>query len=114
MKTGDIVLIPFPFAEFTQRKIRPTAVVCETKDSYRDLVLCAISSVLPASLTPNELILKQDNENGLRKDSVLKVDRIVTAKKQDVIAKNGILDPKDLARFKDKFVELIGESESDQ
>jgi hypothetical protein len=33
MKTGDIVLIPFPFTDFTNRKVRPAAVVCETKDA---------------------------------------------------------------------------------
>lgn len=56
MKTGEIVLIPFPFAEFTERKVRPAAVVCETKDVYKDLVLCAISSVVPLKLTKNELV----------------------------------------------------------
>ncbi len=43
MKTGDIVLLPFPFAELTNTKVRPTVVVCETKDKYKDLVVCAIS-----------------------------------------------------------------------
>ncbi|CAN5745601.1 hypothetical protein BH20ACI4_BH20ACI4_09690 [soil metagenome] len=38
MKTGDTVLIPFPFAELTNKKIRPAAVVCETNDVYKDLV----------------------------------------------------------------------------
>ncbi|MEJ7700646.1 MAG: hypothetical protein WKF71_13510 [Pyrinomonadaceae bacterium] len=40
MKTGDIILIPFPFAELTNKKVRPAVVVCETKDVYKDLVLC--------------------------------------------------------------------------
>ena len=56
MKTGDIVLIPFPFAELTNRKVRPAVVVCETKDVFKDLVLCAISSVVQPSLSNNELL----------------------------------------------------------
>ena len=107
MKTGDIVLIPFPFAELTNKKVRPAAVVCETKDAYKDLVLCAISSVVPTKLTENEMLLSVDKEKGLRKDSVLKVDRIVTAKEQDVIAKIGRLNPSDLKEFKEKFKNLI-------
>ena len=107
MNTGDIVLIPFPFAELTNRKVRPAAVVCETKDAYKDLVLCAISSVVPLSLTENEMLLSVDIENGLRKDSVLKVDRIVTAKEQDVIAKIGKLNNSDLETFKQTFKNLI-------
>jgi mRNA interferase MazF len=107
MKTGDIVLIPFPFAELTNRKVRPAAVVCETKDVYKDLVLCAISSVASTDLTDNEMILRVDGENGLRKHSVLKIDRIVTAKAQDVLAKIGNLSENDLKLFKEKFKNLI-------
>jgi mRNA interferase MazF len=107
MNTGEIVLIPFPFAEFTQRKVRPAVVVCETKDAYRDLVLCAISSVLPDNPSENEILLKTDDENGLRKESVLKVDRIVTAKNQDVIATIGKLGDTDLIQLKEKFRNLI-------
>lgn len=109
MKTGDIVLIPFPFAELTNKKVRPAAVVCETKDVYKDLVLCAISSVVTSDLTENEMLLRSDEENGLRKDSVLKVDRIVTAKRQDIIAKIGKLSGSDLKAFKEKFSGLINE-----
>ncbi len=32
MKTGDIVIIPFPFAELTNIKARPAVVIAETKD----------------------------------------------------------------------------------
>lgn len=107
MKTGDIVLIPFPFAEFTNRKVRPAVVVCETQDAYKDLVLCAISSVVPPKLTENEILLRAGKENGLRKDSIIKVDRIVTAKEQDVIARIGKLNNSDLQKFKDRFRRLV-------
>jgi mRNA interferase MazF len=107
MKTGDIVLIPFPFAELTNKKVRPAAIVCETRDSYKDLVLCAISSVVSSNLTGNEILLLSNRENGLRKDSVLKVDRIVTAKRQEIIAKIGKLGDPDLNSFKAKFKGLI-------
>ena len=107
MKTGDIVLIPFPFTDFTNRKVRPAVVVCETKDNYKDLVLCAISSVIPVKLTENEILLSVDKENGLRKDSVLKLDIIVTAKEQDIIAQIGKLNATDLQRFKEKFRNLV-------
>ena len=107
MKTGEIVLIPFPFAEFTQRKVRPAVVVCETKDAFRDIVLCAISSVVSDQISENEIILRVDDINGLRKDSVLKVDRIATAKNQDVIARIGKLGNDDLSKFRKAFVNLI-------
>jgi mRNA interferase MazF len=107
MKTGDIILIPFPFAVLTNKKVRPAVVVCETKDVYKDLVLCAISSVVPSKLSENEILLVRDNRNELRKNSVLKIDRIVTAKAQDVIARIGELSESDSEKFKQKFKRLI-------
>lgn len=104
MNTGNIVLIPFPFAEGTTKKVRPAVVVCQTKDKYQDLVICAISSVVPTSLSENEILLQPSNSNGLRTTSVLKIDRIVTAKRQDVIAQLGV---KELADFKAIFKNLV-------
>lgn len=107
MKTGEIVLIPFPFAELTNKKVRPAIVVCQMKDVYRDLVLCAISSVVPKKLSANEMLLKKDKTNNLRVNSVAKIDRIVTAKRADVIADLGELSEKDLNTFKEKFKDLV-------
>lgn len=41
MKTGDIILIPFPFAEITHVKVRPAVVIAITKDKYKDVVVSA-------------------------------------------------------------------------
>ncbi len=107
MKTGEIVLIPFPFAELTNKKVRPAVVICETKDVYQDIVVCAVSSVVPNNLTENEMLLKKDAANNLRVDSVIKINRIVTAKRNDVIAKLGNLNETDLESFREKFRNLL-------
>ncbi len=107
MKTGDIILIPFPFAELTNIKVRPAIVICETKDFYKDIVICVISSVIPKKLTTNEMLLKKDKSNNLRINSVAKIDRIVTAKRADIIATLGKLNRIDLEIFKEKFRNLI-------
>jgi mRNA interferase MazF len=107
MKTGDIVLIPFPFSEITNVKIRPAALVCLTKDSYKDLVLCAISSTLKLPLKDNDMMLIPDDVNQLKTSSTLKVDRIFTAKREQVVAKIGSLNYDDLTQFKDIFRALI-------
>ena len=107
MNTGDIVLIPFPFTNFINRKLRPAVVVCETQDTYKDVVLCAISSVVPTTLSKNEISLNPDKSTGLRKNSVLKTDRIVTAQSQDIISILGKLSVQDLQNFKIKFKHLV-------
>ncbi len=78
MKPGSIVLIPFPFAELTNIKVRPALVITETKDKFKDLILCAISSVIPANAGNFEIILQPSSTNKLRVPSVIKIDRIVT------------------------------------
>lgn len=103
MKIGEIILIPFPFAELNNKKVRPAVIVCETKDKYKDLVVCSISSVVPTILGANEIRLQPDQINKLRAVSVIKVDRIVTVKQHDVIAKIGKLNTDSLAAFKEKF-----------
>ena len=107
MKTGEIILLPFPFAELTNKKVRPAVVICETKDKYRDLVVCAIISVVPTVFGKNEILLQPDQINKLRAESVIKVERIVTIKNRDVIAQIGKLDTDSLASFKEKFIGLV-------
>ena len=91
MRTGDIVLIPFPFSELTQVKLRPAVVITETADKYKDLVVSAISSQVPVAISDAEIIIKPDSLNGLRSVSVIKVDRIFTLKSEKVIARIGRL-----------------------
>lgn len=85
MKTGDIVLVPFPFSELINVKVRPAVIISTTKDKYEDLIVSAISSVIPDSISPNEIILELNSINNLRIKSIIKVDRIVTIKKESVI-----------------------------
>lgn len=107
MKTGDIVLIPFPFAELTSVKVRPAVVICETKDKYKDIVVSAISSIVPKVLPENEILIRPGKENKLKAVSVIKVDRIVTVKRDDIIAEIGKLETKQVALFKTKFKNLV-------
>lgn len=107
MKIGDIILIPFPFAEQTNRKVRPAVVITETADKYKDLVVSAISSVVPNTISHREIILMSDKTNNLRSDSVIKVDRIVTLKREDKIANLGKLSLKELSEFKKILSEII-------
>ncbi len=107
MKTGDIILIPFPFAELINIKIRPAIVICQTKDSYKDLVVCSISSVVPNIIGQNELLLQTDKSNNLRVTSVAKIDRIVTVKQNSIINQLGKLNTKNLGEFCDIFRNLI-------
>ncbi len=107
MKPGDIILVPFPFAELSNRKVRPCVFVCETKDKYRDVVVSAISSVVPKELNENEILVEADFINNLRITSIIKVDRIVTVKKADIFARIGELSERQLNELITKFKNLV-------
>jgi mRNA interferase MazF len=93
LKPGDIILIDFPFTIPHQSKVRPAVVITETKDKYGDVVVCAISSVFPAKLGKREVAINSNHsdfkQTGLRVDSIIKIDRIATLRKVDIITKIG-------------------------
>ncbi len=93
MSPGDIILINFPFTVPSVSKVRPAVIITITDDRFHDLVVCAISSIIPDSLTKREIPIRTtDNEfsqTGLRVDSVVKVDRIATLRRSDVITTIG-------------------------
>lgn len=107
MKTGNIILVPFPFSELTNIKVRPAVVISTTKDKYEDVIVSAISSVIPDSISANEIIIESNSVNNLWVNSVLKVDRIVTIKKESVIAMIGNLSEYELNLFKSVFKDLV-------
>ncbi|MCA1759002.1 MAG: type II toxin-antitoxin system PemK/MazF family toxin [Bacteroidales bacterium] len=100
MNIGDIVLIPFPYSELSQIKVRPAVVITETKDKYKDLVVSAISSVIPSKISEREFIIPTSAKNNLRVKSVVKADRIVTLKRERVITVMGQLTDNELNKFK--------------
>ncbi len=107
IQTGDIVLIPFPFTDLSNVKVRPAVVVTLTKNTHQDAVVCAASSVIPTTLSDNEFIVSSGGTNQLRAISVIKVDRIVTLKQQNIIAQLGNLNATELQVFKEKFKALV-------
>lgn len=107
MKTGDIVLVPFPYVELATAKVRPAVVVTLTNDKYEDVVVSAVSSVVPNKPGKTEIVLTANRINKLRTQSVIKVDRIVTLKRSTVITLLGKLSPTELQRFKAIFRGLV-------
>jgi mRNA interferase MazF len=107
MNTGKVILIPFPFAELTDIKVRPAVVIAKTRDKYEDLILCAVSSIVPNQLSSAEMMLPPDSHNKLRVPSVIKIDRLITLKKESVIAELGALTAGQTDQFKAKFKQLV-------
>lgn len=70
---GDIILVPFPFAELTASKARPAVVISGRKflTAERKIIVAAITSNVQAHTGPTNLRLTQWRECGLLKPSVI-------------------------------------------
>jgi mRNA interferase MazF len=79
---GDVVLVPFPFADLTGHKVRP-AVIVSVDPQGPELILAFITSVLTnrSSRGAEVELLRPDPEfrvTGLKSDSLLRLDKLVT------------------------------------
>lgn len=85
----DVVVVPFPFSDLTNAKIRPALVLAEL--TKNDLILCLITSQA-ANDNYTTLIENNDFETGsLSKTSYAKSNRGFTANEQLIAYKAGKL-----------------------
>lgn len=81
LKKGDVVLVPFPFTDLSQTKLRP-AIVLWVAQAGNDITVCFVSSQNVDRLTPEEFLLDASDldfaDTGLRIASKVRVARIVT------------------------------------
>jgi len=82
MKKGNLVLIQFPFTDFTTLKRRPALILSANNESRKDVIVAFISSILPQNFLETDLLLsvtqKSFAETGLHRSSVVKLDKIMT------------------------------------
>jgi mRNA interferase MazF len=79
---GDVLLIPFPFTDFSTLKQRPCIVLSssEFNRTHQDVIVAAITSHLPATPANDEYRLSPSEQRscGLPKGSMVKLGKIVT------------------------------------
>ena len=103
MTKGDIVLITFPFTDLSGSKLRPSLVLTTEKS---DVTVSFITSNLK-EVSAGDLVLKAAWYNGLRKDSLLKLNKIVTFDIDLVIVKIGRLNKSELKEVDKKLIEVF-------
>lgn len=96
LSKGDIVLVPFPFTDLTQTKLRP-AVVLWVDPNGSDVTLCFISSQNVASVASGEFVIGPSDAEfagtKLKVTSKVRVTRIVTLERQLIRRRLGKLGP---------------------
>jgi len=110
-KQGDIILIPFPFTNLSTLKQRPAFVI--SSDSYNkthaDIIICAITSHVPSQIEPFDYKMTPDDilHASLPKESLIKLDKIVTIDKRLVRKKLGTLPLVTIQELLKRFDHII-------
>jgi mRNA interferase MazF len=95
MLKNTIVLVPFPFDDFSVSKVRPALCLTSEIGKYNHVIIAFISSKIPDDLIDSDLIVKKQSENtpgtGLSVDSVIRLHKIVTIPKSLIKRKLGTI-----------------------
>lgn len=82
MTKHKIVLIPFPFDDLTQSKVRPAVCLTDPVGPHRHVIVAFITSRVPSTLLASDLLLESKRQDfavtGLRTTSVLRLHRLMT------------------------------------
>ncbi|MDP3953402.1 MAG: type II toxin-antitoxin system PemK/MazF family toxin [bacterium] len=105
MRKGHIVLIPFPFTDLSGKKVRPALVLYA--GGGEDCVVAFITSAKASGGTYG-VKAQADSKNGLKVDSIIRVDKIATLQKKIVIGELGTLDTHVLASVHSSLKKLFG------
>ena len=88
MKKGDIVLLPFPFTDLSVMKNRPAVVLVQNDF---DVTVAFITTQLHYKKT-TDVVISDFKESGLKKESLIRVNKIATIDRSIVLGKLGELE----------------------
>ncbi|MFN2457110.1 MAG: type II toxin-antitoxin system PemK/MazF family toxin [Chitinophagaceae bacterium] len=88
MQKGDIVLVKFSFTDLSGNNLRP-AIVLAT--SHSDLTVCFITTQLQWQ-EATDITIQHNSQNGIKKQSFIKVSKTATLNKALALGKIGSLD----------------------
>ena len=111
-KRGDIVLVPFPFTDFSTLKQRPALVISSDafNRSREDVILVALTSQSNAASKGGNYAIKgaEQKRSGLLIEGVVLVGKIITIDQRLIRGKLGTLTPKVLEEISGRISKIIG------
>ncbi len=106
MSRGDIILVPFPFTDLSGHKVRPALVLHDERRS-EDCIIVFISSLKQKRAGVFDLPVKSSPLNGLKVDSVVKINKIAALQKRIALGKLGALEKSSIATVEKKLRSLF-------
>ncbi len=110
-KPGDILLIAFPFTDFTTLKQRPCIVISAKtfNKTHPDIIVAAITSKIDHPTSPDEYKLSEKEQLAcqLPLPSLVKCGKIVTIDQRLVRKQLGALPPSGMKNVRAKIKKII-------
>lgn len=103
MQKGDIILVPFPFTDLTGNKNRPAAILVE---NHSDITVSFITSQLRWE-EEFDFICEPTQLNGLKKTSLIRLNKLATIDKKLVLGKIGELNNVEISTINNKLKQLF-------
>ncbi|MFH1049412.1 MAG: type II toxin-antitoxin system PemK/MazF family toxin [bacterium] len=111
MIKNSIVLVPFPFDDFSSSKVRPAICLTNEIGKYNHVIIAFISSKIPEDLIESDLIIKKQSEygkgTGLTVDSVIRLHKVVTIPKSLIKRKLGMVNKTIVLEIRNKISQLF-------
>ena len=73
-----IVLVPFPFDDFSNTKVRPAICLTDKIGKYKHVVIAFITSQISNATEETDIKISNIENTGLKTTSAIKLHRIVT------------------------------------
>ncbi len=93
MQKGDIILVRFPFTDLSSEKLRPALILSDESKSG-DFILAFITTQL-GQQEKHDILLsanyKDFQQTGLKKESILKLNKLTALNKRIILGKIGSL-----------------------
>ena len=111
-KRGDIILVPFPFTDFSTFKQRPALIISSNafNRSREDIIVVALTSQTDSAAKGGNYLVKgaEQKSSGLLKEGVVLVGKIVTIDQRLIRSTLGTLSPKTLVEVSKRIFKIIG------
>ena len=112
MIKNSIVLVPFPFDDFSAVKVRPALCLTSTISKYNHVIIAFISSKFPEEKIDSDVFVEKGSPEwkgtGLMVDSVIRLHKIVTIPKSLIKRRLGMINESTEREIKNKIVHLFG------
>ena len=111
-KRGDIILVPFPFTDFSTFKQRPALIISSNafNRSREDVILVALTSQTESASKGGNYHIKgaEQKRSGLLREGVVLVGKVVTIDQRLIRNRLGSLSPKTLVEISKRISKIIG------